>query len=109
MAHQIYQFDPDCLQVLKSIYGHEDIETTKIYCDIIADKAETVFNRVAQRVSDIDNGIKQVIDNVPVVAFKTNDFRDIIFHVIQDAKDPDKDMGLIIKGALDMCDRKRIM
>ena len=109
MAHQIYQFDPDCLQVLKSIYGHENIETTKIYCDIIADKAETMFNGVSQRVSDIDNGVKQAIENVPVVAFKTNDFRDIIFQVIKDAKDLDKDMALIMKEALDMCDKKRIM
>lgn len=78
IAHEINQFDPDCLDVLQSIYVHESKETTKIYIDIIDEKASKFYNDVGKYVEDIDNGITPAIDNVPVIALKTNDLRDIL-------------------------------
>lgn len=78
IAHMINQFDPDCLDVLQSIYVHDSRETTKIYIDIIDDKAKKTFNDVADFVSDKDNGIEPCINNIPVVALKTNDLRNIL-------------------------------
>ena len=78
IAHEINKFDPDCLPVLQTIYGHVNVETTKIYIDIMDEKAKKMFDDVAQCILDIDNGIKPVIDNVPVIALKTNDLRDIL-------------------------------
>lgn len=78
IAYELNKYDPDCLPTLQTIFGHNSIETTKIYIDVIPEKATKMFNDVAQRILDIDNGIKPAIDNLPVVALKTNDLRDIL-------------------------------
>lgn len=78
IAHEINKFDPDCLPVLQTIYGHVNVETTKIYIDIMDEKAKKMFNDVGQCILDIDNGTKPAIDNAPVIALKTNDLRDIL-------------------------------
>lgn len=78
IAHQINQFDPDCLETLKTIYVHDSVETTKIYIDIIDEKAKKYFNDVANFVLEKDNGIESCIDNIPVVAIKSNSLRDIL-------------------------------
>lgn len=77
-AHQINQFDPDCLETLKTIYVHDSVETTKIYIDITDEKAKKYFNDVGNYVYDFDNGIESCIDNIPVVAIKSNSLRDIL-------------------------------
>ena len=77
-VHQINQFDPDCLETLKTIYIHDSVETTKIYIDITDEKAKKYFNDVADYVYDFDNGVEQCIDNIPVVAIKSNSLRDIL-------------------------------
>lgn len=77
-AHSINQFDPDCLETLKTIYVHDSVETTKIYIDVIDEKAKKYFNDVANFVSEKDNGIEPCIDNIPVVAIKSNSLRDIL-------------------------------
>lgn len=79
IAHKINQFDPDCLDVLQSILLHESRETTKIYIDVIDDKAKKMYGDVASYIYDADNGKEPCIDNIPVVALKTNDLRDILF------------------------------
>lgn len=78
IAHQINQFDPDCLPTLQTIFGHDSVETTKIYIDILDEKGKKYFGDVGNYISDIDNGIMPTIDNVPVVAFKTNNIRDLL-------------------------------
>ena len=78
LAHEINRFDPDCLPALQTVFGHENLETTKIYIDIMDEKAKKMFNDVGTFISDIDNGKSPVIDNVPVIAIKTNDLRDIL-------------------------------
>lgn len=78
IAHMINQFDPDCLDVLQSVYIHDSRETTKIYIDIIDDKAKKFYGDVANYVYDADNGIEPCIDNIPVVAIKSNSLRDIL-------------------------------
>lgn len=78
LAHDLNQFDPDCLDVLQSIYVHDSRETTKIYIDVIDDKAKGMFNGVANFVNNIDNGVEPCIQNIPVIGIKTNDLRDIL-------------------------------
>ena len=78
IAHMINQFDPDCLDVLQSVYVHDSRETTKIYIDIIDDKAKKFYGDVSNYVYDADNGIEPCIDNIPVVAIKSNSLRDIL-------------------------------
>lgn len=81
IAHQINKYDPDGLPVLQTIFGHSDIETTKRYIDIMSEKAEKMFNDVGKYISDIDNGVVPIIDNIPAIALKTNDMRDVILFV----------------------------
>lgn len=78
IAYELNKYDPDCLPTLQTIFGHDSIETTKIYIGIIPEKATKMFNDVSQRICDIDNGNKPAIDNIPVIALKTNDLRDIL-------------------------------
>ncbi len=78
IVHEINQFDPDCLETLKTIYVHDSVETTKIYIDITDEKAKKYFNDIANYVYEVDNGLDPCIDNIPVVALKTNDLRDIL-------------------------------
>ena len=78
IVHQINQFDPDCLETLKTIYVHDSVETTKIYIDITDEKAKKYFNDIANYVYDYDNGVEPCIDNMPVVAIKSNSLRDIL-------------------------------
>lgn len=78
IMHEINQFDPDCLDVLQTILGHANKETTKRYSGIFAQKGAKAFNDVGKYIEEIDAGISPVIDNIPVIALKTNDLRDII-------------------------------
>lgn len=78
IAHMLNQFDPDCLDVLQSIYVHDSKETTKIYIDVIDEKAKNIFNGVADFVNDIDNGVEPCVQNTPVMAIKTSDLRDAL-------------------------------
>lgn len=111
IAHQINKFDPDNWQVLKTITGHEDIETLKKYADIMNEKGQKYYNDVGKYVEDIDNGIKPVIDNTPIVALKTNDLRDILKAAYQYGRNyfADEDDPLdIMNRLLNMVDRTRI-
>lgn len=85
--------DEDDIDTLKysnnksQIYGHTDTETTKRYIGVMREKARKCFNSVAQRIEDIDNGVKSAIDNAPVIAMKTNDLRDILLEAIKSGRE----------------------
>lgn len=87
IAHEINKYDPDCLGILQTVYGHTDTETTKRYIGVMREKARKCFNSVAQRIEDIDNGVKSAIDNAPVIAMKTNDLRDILLEAIKSGRE----------------------
>ena len=87
IAHEINKYDPDCLGILQTVYGHTDTETTKRYIGVMREKARRCFNSVAQRIEDIDNGVKSAIDNAPVIAMKTNDLRDILLEAIKSGRE----------------------
>lgn len=91
IAHEINRFDPDCLDVLQTVYGHTDKETTKTYIGIMREKARNFFNDVAQRIEDISNGVKSAIDNLPVIAMRTNDLRDVLLEAIEIGRNTSKE------------------
>lgn len=110
IAHEINKYDPDCLPTLQTIFGHDSVETTKIYIDVIPEKAEKMFNDVAQRLYDIDNGINPVIDNIPVVALKTNDLRDILKIAYMNGKEYDGQLSdiEIMNRLISLVEERRI-
>lgn len=109
IAHEINKFDPDFLPALQSIYGHVNLETTKIYIDVMAEKGEKIFNDVGKYVEDIDNGVKPAIDNTPIIALKTNDLRDILIAAYRKGmKHADNDPIEIMNELLSMVENKRV-
>lgn len=112
IMHEINQFDPDCLDVLQTIYGHSDKETTKRYTGIFAQKGANAFNDVGKYIGDIDNGITPVIDNIPVIALKTNDLRDILldtFNIGRNSSECDAETGMkILSDLMSKVEEKRL-
>lgn len=107
IAHEINKFDPDCLPTLQSVLGHDSVETTKIYIDILDEKAEKMFNDVSSYIEDIDNGIKPEIDNMPVIALKTNDMRDILMEAYKMGKDGSDEMESL-NSLITLLEKKRV-
>jgi len=109
IAHNIHKFDPDCLPVLQSIYGHSDMETTKRYIDIMDEKAERIFADVAKYISDVDKGINPVIDNMPVIALRTNDLRDLIMRAFTIGRENNNMNGMeALNILIAMAEEKRV-
>ena len=110
--HEINQFDPDCLDVAQTIFGHENKETTKRYAGIFAKKGAKAFNDVGKYIMDIDDGVDTVIDNTPVVALKTNDLRDILleaFNIGRNSSECNTETGMkIMNNLMDRVEEKRL-
>lgn len=83
IAHNLNKYDPDCLDVLQSTFGHSDRETTKRYIDVMNEKAMKLFNDVSEYIGKIDDGEDCTIDNMSVIAFKADDFRTLITDTIK--------------------------
>ena len=111
IVYQLNRYDPDCLFVLQSIYGHANIETTKIYIDIMDEKGAKYFGDAAKYIYDIDHGITPCIDNTPVVALKTNDLRNILMAAYSMGSEGQngEDNGMeIMNQLLSMVEEKRV-
>lgn len=112
VSHEINQFDPDCMDVLQTIYGHESKETTKRYAGIFAKKGAKAFNDVGKYITDIDDGVETVIDNAPVIALKSNDLRDILldaFNIGRNSSNCDTETGMkILNNLMSKVEEKRL-
>lgn len=97
IAHDINKFDPDCLPTLQSVLGHGSVETTKIYIDIMEEKAEKMFYDVSKYIEDIDNGVNPIIDNTPVIALKTDDLRKVLITAFKMGKNNNDEMEALDK------------
>lgn len=112
IMHEINQFDPDCLDVLQTILGHANKETTKRYSGIFEQKGAKAFNDVGKYIEEIDAGISPVIDNIPVIALKTNDLRDILleaFSIGRNSVECDTEKGMkILSDLMQKVEEKRL-
>lgn len=108
IAYTINRFDPDCIDVIQTIDGHADRETTKRYIGIMQEKSDKYFNDVAQRIEDIDNGVKTAIDNIPVIGIKTNDLRDIIYLAIKAGREDNRNEAEILNEFISQVELKRV-
>lgn len=108
IAHSINRYDPDCLDVLQTILGHSDRETTKRYIGIMQEKSDKYFDDVAHRIDDIDNGVKTAIDNIPVIGIKTNDLRDIIYLAIKAGREDNRNEAEILNEFISQVELKRV-
>lgn len=108
LAHLLNKYDPDCLFVLQSILGHESIEMTKIYIDIVDEKATKMFEDVSCYIRDADKGILPAIDNTPIITLRTNDLRDVLIAAYRYGQNGKNDEMGTLNRLLSIVDEKRV-
>ena len=108
-VHELNKFDPDCLYVEQSIFGHDSIETTKGYIGIMKEKSRKYFSDMGQLLQDIDEGKTYSIDNMPVIAVKTNDLREILYAAIKSGREEETDIAELLNRFISMVEVKRMM
>lgn len=109
IVYQLNRFDPDCLMVEQSIFGHDSIETTKTYIGIMRDKTRKYFNDMAVYLDEVDHGKSHSIDNTPVIALKTNDLRDILYEAIKAGRETKSDIAELLNEFIGKVENKRTM
>ena len=97
------------MDVLQSIFGHSSRETTKIYIDIMSDKAEKIFDDISQFVSDVDAQKPIETENNPVIVLKTQDLREIINMAFQEGARADGDSLLKINHIISEAELRRVI
>lgn len=108
-AHKLNPYDVDNIDVLKSIFGHSSRETTKIYIDVMSDKANKLYDDVGNFITNVDNGSPILIENSPVITLKTEDFRDIINMAYKEGKESNGDMLDEINKIISEAENRRIV
>lgn len=76
--YKIHPQDADCLSVIQFLFGHSDLNTTKLYIDLIDEKGVRFSNDYSQHILDCFNGERPIINNSPVVTLRQCDLRDIL-------------------------------
>lgn len=107
ITHELNKYDPDCLDVLQTVFGHDSRETTKAYIGIMREKARGYYKDVSNRIEEIDKGIVSDIDNIPVIALKTNDLRFLLMEAIHLGKTDFTD-GEILNTLLTEAEKRRL-
>lgn len=80
-ANTIYRLHPqdvNNLTIIQSILGHSDPEITKIYIGEIDRKIDQYNEDYANYMIAKNNGINMDISNSPIIAVKSDDFRDLL-------------------------------
>lgn len=80
-ANTIYKLHPqdvDNLMIVQSILGHSDAETTKIYIGEIDRKIDKYNEDYANYMIAKNDGVNIDISNSPIMALKSDDFRELL-------------------------------
>ena len=79
-SRMLHPSDYDSMEVLQTVYNHNDTKTTKKYIGITKEKIDTYYDDMGTFFDDYITGDKEYkeIGNKPIVSLDTNDLRDII-------------------------------
>ena len=80
----------DNLMIVQTMLGHSDVMTTKIYINEIDKKQDKYNEDYSAHMIAKGNGIDTDISNSPIVALKSDDFRELLskcFDMAQNGKD----------------------
>ena len=109
IVHELNKYDPDCLQVEQSIFGHADIEMTKRYIGIMREKSRKYFADMGTYLENVDEERTHSIDNMPVIAVKTNDLREILYAAIKSGREEETDVAELLNRFISRVEEKRMM
>lgn len=109
IIYELNKYDPDCLPVEQTIFGHDSIETTKRYIGIMKEKSKKYFSDMGDFIDDVENGRVHSIDNMPVIAVKTNDLREILYAAIKSGREEETDIAELLNRFISMVEVKRMM
>lgn len=109
IIYELNKYDPDCLPVEQTIFGHDSMETTKRYIGIMKQKSRKYFADMGVFIDDVENGRVHSIDNMPVIAVKTNDLRDILYAAIKSGREEETDIAELLNRFISMVEVKRMM
>lgn len=109
IIYELNKYDPDCLPVEQTIFGHDSIETTKRYIGIMKEKSKKYFADMGEFIDDVENGRVHSIDNMPVIAVKTNDLREILYNAIKSGREEETDVAELLNRFISMVEVKRMM
>ena len=109
IVYELNKYDPDCLPVEQTIFGHDSMETTKRYIGIMKQKSRKYFSDMGEFIDDVENGRVHSIDNMPVIAVKTNDLREILYNAIKSGREEETDIAELLNRFISMVEVKRMM
>lgn len=109
IVYELNKYDPDCLPVEQTIFGHDSIETTKRYIGIMKEKSKKYFADMGEFIDDVENGRVHSIDNMPVIALKTNDLREILYAAIKSGREEEVNLAELLNRFISMVEVKRMM
>lgn len=80
MARMLHPGDYDSMELLQSIFNHEDTKTTKRYIGLTKQKVDAYYDDMGNFFDDYITGDKTFVEtsNTPIVSIDTNDLRDIV-------------------------------
>lgn len=109
IVYELNKYDPDCLPVEQTIFGHDSMETTKRYIGIMKQKSRKYFSDMGEFIDDVENGRVHSIDNMPVIAVKTNDLREILYSAIKSGREEETDIAELLNRFISMVEVRRMM
>lgn len=76
--YKLHPQDVDKLSIIQSMFGHSSPEVTKEYIDEIDRKIDKYNEDFSSYMIDLKNGVCPIINNSPIMAFKSEDFRNLL-------------------------------
>ena len=76
--YKLHPQDADKLSIIQSMFGHSSPEITKDYIDEIDKKIDKYNEDFSVYMLNIKDGILPIIKNNPIIALKSDDFRNIM-------------------------------
>ena len=107
--YMMHQFDPNCGNFIQKLFGHATILQTFTYMGVVKYRNKQYMKDQGRFIKDVMDGKgDEIIKNMPVIPLKSDDFGNIIMHVIksiQNGNDPTE----TYQAAINMANESRVM
>lgn len=76
--YKLHPQDADNLQIIQMVFGHSDVQTTKVYVGYVDEKIDKYNDDYADYMLKRANGETCPISNSPIISLKGTDFRELL-------------------------------